>query len=151
MINIYQDVKQQPKSNAFSFNAPDQWVRLKSSAPTLAKFQIAPNASLSISRFNGEIGSDLANVNRWRTQLKLPTITELSSDSISTKKMGELSLKVIRLANDVDKLVIYWITNDTTHYFNKITGTSPVDDALISAFIESQEWPKKFKKKYSEH
>ena len=57
-------------------------------------------ADLSITAFPGDVGGDLANINRWRGQIKLEPITaeSLSSQVTSINAQG-LTLKSIEMAN----------------------------------------------------
>ncbi len=63
-----------------TWTAPAAWQARPASAMRKATFIIAGDApgeqaELAVTAFPGDVGGNLANVNRWRTQLQLPPIT----------------------------------------------------------------------------
>lgn len=68
-----------------SWSAPAHWTAKPASAMRKGSYAITDDsggtADLSITAFPGDVGGDLANVNRWRGQLQLPPLaaTELAS------------------------------------------------------------------------
>ena len=68
-----------------SWSAPAHWTAKPASAMRKGSYAITDDSSepadLSITAFPGDVGGDLANVNRWRSQLQLPPLaaTELAS------------------------------------------------------------------------
>ena len=68
-----------------SWSAPAHWTAKPASAMRKGSYAITDDsgatADLSITAFPGDVGGDLANVNRWRGQLQLPplAVNELGS------------------------------------------------------------------------
>jgi hypothetical protein len=135
-------LKDKASTNSTSkFNyIPSDWVALKSAPPLLAKYQIPNNAVLSISMFNGAIGDDLSNLNRWRSQIGLAKRDSLSSNEIERLNLNGLVIKKVELFSSNKYLLIYWLTIDMTHYFVKIDATTIIDSKPVYRFIESQDW-----------
>jgi len=61
-----------------SWNAPAHWTAKPASAMRKGSYAITDDsgetADLSITAFPGDVGGDLANVNRWRGQIQLPPL-----------------------------------------------------------------------------
>lgn len=64
--------------NALAWSAPGHWKPKPASSMRKGSYAIAGSdgaeADLSITAFPGDVGGDLANINRWRGQLSLPPI-----------------------------------------------------------------------------
>ncbi len=129
----------QKSDQSFVLRAPSDWLKLTHVSPLIGKYQLAGNATLSISVFSGEIGDDLANVNRWRSQLSLDPLKALPKDFISYNING-IPVKQIQLSNDQTYFTIYWLTINEKHVFNKFVSTYPISESLMSTFIEGQSW-----------
>ena len=94
-----------PKSNiGFTWDAPNSWNSVNNNSFSLANYQIPYNddiADLSITKFPGDAGGVVANVNRWRGQLELEphSLQQINENSIVGSSMiGNFS--VHRLIND---------------------------------------------------
>lgn len=72
----------------FEYKAPPGWIAQPLSPMRLASFKVTgPNgaeADVSVVSLAGMAGGDLANINRWREQLKLPPLSEDDIPSISS-------------------------------------------------------------------
>ena len=98
---------------------------------------------IAVTRFDGEVGGVLANVNRWRGQMGLPEIGEGDLDAALTR-LGppEWAGYTLRVAGDVQHMLaagVYEAAQDRT-WFARATG-SPADlDAIepdFQAFVRS--------------
>jgi hypothetical protein len=75
-----------------TWTAPPEWAQKPPAPMRKATFAIpssSGDAELSITAFPGDVGGELANVNRWRGQVQLPPITE-----------GELAKEVTRVEHN---------------------------------------------------
>ena len=73
-----------------AWNAPAAWKNKPASAMRKGSYAVGEpgaEADLSITAFPGDVGGELANINRWRGQVSLPPITE-----------GEVAAAVTRLS-----------------------------------------------------
>jgi len=88
-------------TNLFNWAIPDHWEKGTVSSMRLASYNIPYNGGLgdlSVTNFGGDAGGVLANVNRWRGQLKLSPLTidklenemHLGQSSLSEFKMFKI-------------------------------------------------------------
>lgn len=74
------------------FEIPTGWVSQGTSSIRAASFLIetpgTPAAEVSVTAFPGDVGGDLANVNRWRGQLRLPPIDDATLGEITREFEG---------------------------------------------------------------
>lgn len=93
------------KSNiGFTWDALGSWNSIDNNSFSLANYQIPHKdglADLSITKFPGDAGGVVANVNRWRRQLELEahSLQQINENSITGSSMIG-SFSVHRLVND---------------------------------------------------
>jgi hypothetical protein len=80
------------EKNNFTWDAPGNWIIKENNSFSLASYEIPyqnDSADLSITKFSGDAGGVLANVNRWRRQLDLEpqTLKEINATSIIGSSM----------------------------------------------------------------
>lgn len=82
-----------------AWDAPAQWKAKTASSMRRGSFEVpgagGRNSDLAITAFPGDVGGDLANINRWRGQLSLPPIgpEQLAAATESVANSG-LSIKM---------------------------------------------------------
>ena len=137
----YTKFKQQQSFNDPTFRATDEWLELAIVPPLLAKYQVNENTVVSISSFDGSVGDDLSNVNRWRRQLGLQPIeySELSN-YLLTQSINQIPTKIIQLQNNGNFLLIYWLTIGNKHFFVKVESKAEINQSLFDQFIINQPW-----------
>lgn len=89
-----------------SFDTPTGWKPQAASSIRAASFLVegpsAPATEVSVTAFPGKVGGDLANVNRWRGQLRLPPIDEGSLTDIAKElKSGNHTFRIFDLQSEV--------------------------------------------------
>jgi hypothetical protein len=71
-----------------TWSAPTHWKPKPASSMRKGSYAISgeggPDADLSITAFPGDVGGELANLNRWRAQIQLPPIAESELTSATT-------------------------------------------------------------------
>ena len=80
------------EKNNFTWDTPGNWITKENNSFSLASYEIPyqnDSADLSITKFSGDAGGVLANVNRWRRQLNLEpqTLEEIKAASIMGSSM----------------------------------------------------------------
>ena len=80
------------EKNNFTWDTPGSWIAKENNSFCLASYEIPyqnDSADLSITKFSGDAGGVLANVNRWRRQLDLEpqTLEEIKATSIIGSSM----------------------------------------------------------------
>jgi hypothetical protein len=130
-----------------AWDAPANWTAGPERPMRKATFLIAsesgaPGAELAITAFPGDVGGNLANVNRWRQQLSLAPISEAElRNSLQHLDVGALHVDVIKLVGPatppaapqgvLGALVPY----QGSTWFFKLTGTDAVVTREQPAFL----------------
>jgi len=83
---------------------------------------------LSVSRFPGDVGGDLANINRWRRQLGLSPVLDLNSvDGLQAEQNGSIMAQRIELFTDASEgssgMYMHWFNYQGYTWFFKANGT----------------------------
>lgn len=90
-------------------------------------------AEIAISRFGGDVGGELANINRWRTQVGLPAIDEASLQTEVTRFGDDAAPGyVVRAAGERVHLLaagVYDPATDQT-WFVRVMGAPEMIDAI---------------------
>ncbi|HXA14734.1 MAG TPA: hypothetical protein VNW23_06365 [Opitutaceae bacterium] len=90
-------------------------------------------ADLSVTTFPGDVGGDLANVNRWRGQLSLaPIDNDALAPTVQTLDAPAGKILLVDLAGEAKKparLLGAWLKQPDRTWFFKLMG----DNALVSA------------------
>jgi hypothetical protein len=81
-------------------------------------------ATVTITAFPGDVGGDLANVNRWRRELGLAPLQQLSADTFKNVSLAEdgHSAKVVRLSGEAESTHAAIIPHDGQTWFIKMKG-----------------------------
>ena len=91
---------------ALVWQAPAQWVQKAASAMRKGSYSVPGDggeSDLSITAFPGDVGGELANVNRWRGQIALTPIGPEELDSaVSRVEENGLKMTVVELASKGD-------------------------------------------------
>jgi hypothetical protein len=112
------------------WTVPAQWTPKKASAMRKGSFTVSgPEgaADLSITAFPGDVGGDLANVNRWRGQLQLPPVPDLTG-ALQPIEANGLRILVFDGANSGTRMLGAIVPRAGETWFFKLTGP----DALVT-------------------
>jgi hypothetical protein len=114
--------------DGISWQAPEGWTQKQGSSEfRFAQIDAGDNLIVVVSRFPGDVGGTLANVNRWRAQLQLPPIAADELDK-STKKVqaGDATALLTDMTNAAgDQRMLGAILSDPKGgrtWFFKLTG-----------------------------
>ena len=120
-----------------TWTAPAKWVAKPGSAMrkgsyTITSEGIAGDADLSITAFPGDVGGDLANLNRWRGQVELPPVAagELESGAPRHEHNG-LQMRVVDIVGtgpNAKRILGAMIPYQGATWFIKLIGP----DALVA-------------------
>ena len=126
-----------PDAGGLTWTAPATWKARPTSSVRKGSYLIGedggPTADLAITAFPGDVGGDLANVNRWRGQVSLPPIAaaELPA-ALTTFSVGTLDMKVVDLAGGTKEAPVRMlgaiVPFGSATWFFKLTGP----DALVA-------------------
>jgi hypothetical protein len=123
------------------WTAPASWTAKAGSAMRKGTYAIkgaGGEAELAITAFPGDVGGDLANVNRWRGQVGLGPIGsgELAS-AINRFRANSLDIAVIDILGANGQRILGGIVPFTgSTWFFKLTGPDAVVAAEKPAFVE---------------
>jgi pyruvate/2-oxoglutarate dehydrogenase complex dihydrolipoamide acyltransferase (E2) component len=123
------------------WTAPASWTAKAGSAMRKGTYAIkgaGGEAELAITAFPGDVGGDLANVNRWRGQVGLGPIgsAELAS-SITRFRANSLDVAVIDILGSNGQRILGGIVPFTgSTWFFKLTGPDAVVAAEKPVFVE---------------
>jgi|TARA_B110000263_G_scaffold176770_1_gene154509 hypothetical protein len=142
---IKNDVPKDLQNNVrgLSWIVPESWMPSEGHSMRLASFDTPFSkgvGDLSIVSLGGSSGGLVANVNRWRKQLRLDIMTETQIQDISVSgesKMGPF--KFFRLVNDVQKdraILAVVLPMDRETLFIKLTASLDGINELETVFTK---------------
>jgi hypothetical protein len=115
---------------ALVWTAPAQWTPKKATSMRKGSYSVSgPEgaADLSITAFPGDVGGDLANVNRWRGQLQLPPVPDLTG-ALQPLEANGFRILVFDGANAGTRMLGAIVPRAGETWFFKLTGP----DALVA-------------------
>ncbi len=126
-----------------AWTAPAGW-KQKPAGPMRKATYLIPvpsggEAELSITAFPGDVGGELANVNRWRGQVQLPPIgdSDLSSQVQRLDKNG-LQFGIVDCAGtgqDPQRIVGAFVPFGAATWFFKVLGPDAATESVKPAFL----------------
>ncbi len=95
----------------------------------------AEPTALVVSFFPGDVGGDVANVNRWRGQISLPPVGEADvTSSIQTLSAGDKTMKLVDLKGPGNRMIAAWTRHGENTWFFKWTGPEAALEAGQAGF-----------------
>jgi hypothetical protein len=133
------------------WSAPAHWQVKPGTATRKATFVIANakgSAELAVTAFPGDVGGDLANLNRWRGQLGLPPVSEAEFPSAVTRlNVNGLALTVVDLTapgENAPRLLGAMVPSAGSTWFFKLTGPAALvadEKPAFLAFLQTLSAP----------
>jgi nucleotide-binding universal stress UspA family protein len=125
------------------WQAPASWVSKPAAQFRKATFAVpgdAGESDLSITAFPGEAGGELANVNRWRSQLALPALApEELENAVTRVEANGLKFTIVELAPRGDPagkaMLGAMVPVGGSTWFFKLTGPGPSVKSAKPEFI----------------
>ncbi|MEO0476460.1 MAG: hypothetical protein AAF085_10905 [Planctomycetota bacterium] len=122
---------------ALVFSIPKEWQQVTPSSGMVRRQFAAQDAKVTQSAFPGNVGGDLANINRWRGQLALPAIEQAAVESaIETREAGGFVVRRVDLSNSGRRMVIDMIRVSEMTWFIKIDGPAETVAEQLTSFDE---------------
>jgi hypothetical protein len=128
-----------------AWTAPAHWRTKPASAMRKASYEVVGEAGaigdVSITAFPGDVGGELANVNRWRGQLQLPPLADSAlSTAVAHRDQNGLHFTVVDFtgassASGQRMLGAIVPLNGATWFF-KLTGPEPLVAREKPAFLQ---------------
>lgn len=132
-----------PSQPFLTWKTPVSWKTLAPSAMRRASFsvedEVGNSLDISIVFLPGDSGSELANVNRWREQIKLPpidaSILEKESQSL-TVQIGEAKVIDLQGEESDERTLVATIPENRGTWFIKMTGEKMMLGREKTTFME---------------
>ena len=132
-----------PRPKGLRWTAPKGWKEIAGSGMRVAGFELPKGpgkAEVTVVALPGDVGGELANVNRWRGQLALPPIAETGLPAARATVHCRLgSLFVYDFTGEGGKktrLVAGMISLSGTTWFFKLMGDEAAVAAAKPAFLK---------------
>jgi hypothetical protein len=150
-IAVGQDVLSRPndaEARTLSYALPAGWREDPTPRTARVATVVLDDGSateLAITRFPGDVGGELANVNRWRAQLGPPSVASTNSEDVSDMMIGGGSVRLYRLSGPDESgealgMLVAFVQHAGHTWFFKMTGPRASLDAqraLFEQFLES--------------
>jgi hypothetical protein len=122
---------------ALTWTAPAHWKAKAASAMRKGSYAVPGNggveADLSITSFGGDVGGELANLNRWRGQLQLPPVSEAElATAVTRLEHNGLHFGFVDLGPagaNKQRILGAWAAHAGATWFFKL---GPAPDALVT-------------------
>jgi hypothetical protein len=127
-------------SSTSSWKIPADWQEVAPGAMQVAKFQVPQQkdatAEVTVSVFPSDTGGNLANVNRWRGQLKLGPVDEASLSKLVQPLDPKISGAIlVDMENQGDRLIGAIVPRGGQWFFYKLRGGPAAVEAQKAAFV----------------
>lgn len=130
-----------------TWTAPAHWKAKPGSAMRKGSYAIAGDggeADLAITAFPGDVGGDLANLNRWRGQLSLPPVGQAELEATrQTLERNQLKMTVVDLVGTgpgAQRILGAMIPHGGATWFVKLMGPDALvakERAAFTAFLDT--------------
>lgn len=130
---------------ALTWTAPSHWQSKAGSAMRKATFTMAgeggANAELAVTAFPGDVGGEVANVNRWRGQIQLPPLGEPEvAGAITRLEANGLKIAFVDMVNTAaatpTRMLGAWVPYQGSTWFFKLTGPDALVAREKAAFVQ---------------
>ncbi len=129
---------------ALTFTVPTGW--REDPSPRTARITTIvpegdPSTEIAVTSFPGDVGGELANVNRWRGQLSLPPVATLDAEETTGATINSLPARVYRFSRAGAEpgrpgIIVAFVMHDGKSWFFKMSGPIEALDSHRSAFVE---------------
>ncbi len=121
--------------NALAWSAPAHWTVKTASAMRKGSYTIkgdGAEADVSITAFPGDVGGDLANLNRWRGQLQLAPVGqaefEAATQHLDSNSLHMTVADIVGSGSPAQRILGAMVPFEGATWFVKVTGP----DALLT-------------------
>lgn len=133
-----------PGPDPLGFDTPAQWQRLADPGQMrLAAFTITDGddqATMAITRFPGNVGGKLANVQRWRRQVGLGAISDMTDQPVTAVQVDGIAGELYELTSDRFAMLVVSVPQGGYTWFFKLTGPAELlarQKPVFEAFVGS--------------
>ena len=131
------------EGDGLAWQAPAEWTAKKASAMRKGSYAVpgpGGDSDLSVTAFPGDVGGELANVNRWRSQIGMTPLAASELDaSVSHLQANNLDLVVVELFPKGDpkakSILGAMVPYAGSTWFFKLSGPGTSVQAAHDAFL----------------
>jgi len=130
----------QASGPGLTWTAPAEWQNKGATGVRKATFVVGEGAELAVTAFPGDVGGELANVNRWRGQLQVAPISEAELASAVTRlDVGGLQVGVVDILGGTKekpaRMLGAMVPSGGATWFFKLIGPDAVVAKARPAFM----------------
>ena len=130
------------------WDVPTSWESQPLAGPRVGSFAIKAadgrSADISVTAFPGSVGGDLANVNRWRDQIKLPPLSQADlAREVKAIDLAAGQFTLVDLLSETpvidgrfkSRILGAWLKQPDRVWFFKMAGEADLVDSQRDAFL----------------
>lgn len=137
------NIQVQSADNALTWTVPEAWRQKPGSSVRKGSYAAGPEsgaADCAVTAFPGDVGGDLANVNRWLAQMQQPPVAAEALDGLITHlPVAGLDIRLVDLtggsADNPERMLGAIVPVDGSTWFFKLVGPDAVVQAEREAFL----------------
>jgi hypothetical protein len=124
-------------SGALAWDVPATWTPEPAKPMRKASYSVPGGCELSVTAFPGDVGGELANVNRWRGQIGLAPLSEADLGSVLSRiDVNGLRVAVADLGGGEKSILGLMVAVEGSTWFFKLAGPSAGVNAARDDFIK---------------
>ncbi|QTN33566.1 hypothetical protein HZ994_15015 [Akkermansiaceae bacterium] len=132
-------------SGALRWTVPDGWEKEQAGQFQTALYDLGGGGKVSVSNLPGDAGGETANVNRWRQQVGLEPLDQVSMETVATEGDG-ITVKWCQLEGEAESIMAAIISLPAETWFFKLNAPTAAITAKgkeFSAMLTSIEFAAK--------
>jgi hypothetical protein len=130
-----------PQNPGFTYTLPEGWTVVEATRMVLLTFKAGSGHSdavnVSSSAFPGDVGGQIANVNRWRQQIGLEPVDDAAAMALISPAVisGQEAWQVALSSPDGSaKMLVAAVSHDGKTFFFKMVGMTSAVDKQVDKF-----------------
>lgn len=132
---------------ALTWTAPAHWTTKAGSAMRKGSYAIKGDggeADMAVTAFPGDVGGDLANLNRWRGQISLPPVSqaefEAATQHLDRNGLHMTVADIVGTGSSAQRILGAMVPHSGATWFFKLTGPADLvarEKAAFLAFLDT--------------
>lgn len=119
---------------------PSGWTAQAPGMMQLAKFTVAGDggeAEISVARLGGMAGGLGPNINRWRGQLGMGSVSDAEAEALAKPiKVAQGEARLVEIAGEAQTMTVVMVNQGGSTWFYKLTGTAAAVEREKTALVE---------------
>lgn len=128
---------QPPQQQRIHYQLPPGWTQQPGADMRYATLEGPDGVEIAITVFGGDVGGELANINRWRKQMGLKDITESEIDQNVTRvSNGNNSAVLVDISNNNQRMLAAMLPDDNQTWFFKMMGPKETITKHVDEYMQ---------------